>query len=410
MSTQKHLPQLKPQLKEVWKVVGSRSKDHLGRLSLFGGIFLTIVGYLFVFLMPALQPSSVDIRSKATEDNQKAILNLVAPETITLGDNVNLDFLLTTTPETYIDGIQMAIAIPKDYFGEPTLTINPSQNIKLLHNETEETSQSFIIKLIITNKNFNQPMTATTTSPLFTITALATKNGIAQITHDQELSMATLFHVQPSRDILEVNLTEIVIGDDNSSDNQDPEATPTPIPTTNPNHPSLDISFKLQGVNKANVVVNAQATFKETPSSESPTSIQVAFKSNDQGIFHPIQPISLINLTTDSDTKYQVAVKTTVSLNKILGEMEFAEGKNTQPTTWSTKELMVGDFFQTGDGYNKIDISDIGLVFSQYNQLSTPATGEVKKFDVNYDGVFDLSDISIVLANYTQLEITGDEL
>ncbi|MBU0978279.1 hypothetical protein KKF92_00420 [Patescibacteria group bacterium] len=419
--------------KALWQVVKSRTSPHLNQLLLTGGLISTVVGLVMIFMLARTDPGTQDIRSQATEANLKAILTLQTPDLIQVGDTAPLVLLLQTTPGTQIDGVQLAILIPKAYFETPTIEPSPTIGLNLAYQTITTDTNNYLIKVIIIGQNVNQPVVITEVTPLLLIRAVAKQSGQTELTLDNNLSMATLFHTQPTQNVLVANLGSITI-DDGTTPTLLPEPTPTiaptqavtprptpaptltptptltpsPIPTTDPLLPSLKFSFKLQGVNRVDVITNAWVTISNQADPASAMPIQTAFVSNSAGVFWPIQPIAINHLILDDQTQYQIAVKTTTSLRKNLGLIHLTSTPNQTPSSWQNQKLMVGDFVQTGDNNNKIDISDIGWIFSRYNQLTAKAVGELTKLDVNYDGEFDISDIAIVLSNYTQLEINGD--
>lgn len=175
--------------------------------------------------------------------------------------------------------------------------------------------------------------------------------------------------------------------------------------------PNLNINFKVQGVNKAGVTLDAMVNLKNLsqPLADS-ANFYGSFRSDDNGVFKPTRAISLKNLNLDPSVDYQISVKTQTSLAKNLGVMKLTTGRNVAPSAWNSSTLLVGDFVHAGDSFNVINIRDVGWLLANYHVLSSEATNELAQFDINYDGYLRFDDLAVVLANYTKLAIEGDEL
>jgi len=385
---------------ELGQVITSRLAPNLSHLFLAGGLIFIVAGLTIIFMLTRLDTTSQDLRSQASQVEHQARLTMQIPASITAGDTLPITLFLQTTPNTQIDGTQLAISVPKQFFMTPTVELVEETNLNLAYSTITDNSDAYLVKVIIISQSANQPVMAPQSIPILKISAKTIKSGQTRLSIDNDLSMATLFHSQPVQNILMADLdTNIVIGD---------AVSPSPTPTADPQLPSLMISFKLQGASRADIATPAQITLTNQADSQQNHQVQTSFVSNSAGVFWPTKPIPVDQLNLDGQTQYQVAVKTNASLRKNLGSVKLTATPNQVPSGWQNQELIVGDFVQNGDNFNKIDISDIGLMFSRYNQLSVEALGELLLFDVNYDGYFDISDIAIVLSNYTQLEIDGD--
>ena len=71
--------------------------------------------------------------------------------------------------------------------------------------------------------------------------------------------------------------------------------------------------------------------------------------------------------------------------------------------------MRAGDFDLPGtDGFNILNISDIGKMLSVYDALEVPVTAANRIYDINCDDIISIMDISVVLSNYTALTVTDD--
>lgn len=194
-----------------------------------------------------------------------------------------------------------------------------------------------------------------------------------------------------------------------------PTAPPTAPPTTPPGpvaSGSAQVSFKLQGLKKADINIPTEFILKFKMPGE--TAYQTAnfsqtIKSGAEGrlISAPIA-LNNVNLVAigGSLDGVEIYAKTAYSLNKKLGTVKLLANQTVELST--TIELMVGDFNQQGSEKNLFNILDISQMQGAYLALTNALTDTNRQFDVNYDGTYDILDLSLVIGNFQKLELPGD--
>ncbi len=216
-----------------------------------------------------------------------------------------------------------------------------------------------------------------------------------------------------SRDIVAF---EVVDAGDCPAPPTAPPTTPPTAPPTTPPGPvatgSAQVSFKLQGLEKADVNIATEFIFKYKMPGE--TAYQTALfpqtiKSGAGGrlISAPIT-LNNVNLAAigGSLEGVEIYAKTAYSLNKKLGTVKLLANQTVELST--TIELTVGDFNQQESEKNIFNILDISLMQGSYLALSNDLTDANRQFDVNYDGTYDILDLSLIIGNFQKLELPGD--
>lgn len=196
-----------------------------------------------------------------------------------------------------------------------------------------------------------------------------------------------------------------------------PAATATPVATAEPTatpaqteHPSLDLTFRLQGLEKAGVtiptVISVAYTDGTTPTVH---SYQADFQSKADGTLGTSAPLKFgdINLpTSGSISDVVIYAKTTTSLEKRLGTVTLSTDATNH--LYSTVELPVGDFERSDGEVNVIKLNDIAKALTEFKTLDNPVTDDNYEYDVDYNDTYNLQDLSIVLLNFNKLEYPGD--
>jgi len=161
---------------------------------------------------------------------------------------------------------------------------------------------------------------------------------------------------------------------------------------------TLELSFRLQSL-APNLGLNKQASV-DMMMANGDTYNYLVNLSEANGIYSPIQPIVVNDIAPNTP---RLSVKVPNYLRKSYNVISLNYGEN---TIAEIPTLTVGDF----NGDNVIDITDIGLILSSYDQLSVSVNSENQDYDVNGDGNINITDVAIVLSNYTELVVYGDEI
>lgn len=396
----------------LMSTIQSRVLTQIPRLAIVGGVFSVLFGLLVLGLLTKTSSPNQDIRSRAIDSaaQPKASLGLKPKGEFVTGQLGQLEMSLNLeNQQLTIDGLQLAFQLPKEYFQQPQLVISPDWPTKIGFIDIKENQDEYLIKLILIHKNPGQPLKAIANStPIINLYFTARKAGTANIKFLPQ-SLATLYQSQPTQNILNISPTNHFVIKPASS---------------NENKAVITFPFTLQGLTKSNVTLATKVWFEPIAddiekggNNPSRYELESNFISDEQGWLKPQAPIDITTLLTKNPyrQRYQVLVKTPVSLRKKIGQFDLEPGnwqitivKNAYSRTWSNKPVLVGDFVQTGDNYNVLNISDVVAIKDQYTNLAVPITPANAKFDVNYDGKIDILDPGLVLSNWIALFNQGD--
>ena len=444
-------------------LVTKRVSGGISRLSLIGGGFVLVVAMVAIALSLANTQKTQDPRSRALSAAEQVTVSTTAtPTTTTVGQSVSFQVLLNAQAPTVVDGVQLAIRVPKQYFSKPTnLALSLSSGLVYAPNypKIDEESSDYVIRMIVLNSSATSSSTGISiyqNFPLLTIQATTTNPGQAGISIDAQ-SIITKFASGDQLNI--INIGNMAVATINSV--TVPSVTPTPTATPTPTTPaliasptptatptvtstptitpsltpiptatsgpipdySIDFPYKLQGLSRAGIMVTTNVSF--VPLNQDGTlntaaqtiEKEAVFASNSQAWLRPTTPIDLaelIQLNPDI-VNYQVKVKTPVSLCKIVGQFALSPATTNiviDPTAdngpWVSELVKIGDFVQEGAAFNQLNLLDIAAILAIFQDLNIPITDSIRKFDVNYDNQFDIRDIGLVLVNWTDLSIMGD--
>lgn len=166
---------------------------------------------------------------------------------------------------------------------------------------------------------------------------------------------------------------------------------------------TFSFGFKMQGINQRSILKSMEVTLKGRSTKIYPN---LSFRSNINGVFNPINPIPLTNLSIpDGGVTVDVLVKDNSHLRKKLGSITLMPNDNIAPSSWNSVVVKAGDF----NNDNQLDIDDVGAIIGVYTVLSVPANEGNQQFDINANSFIEIDDISGVLLNYTALTVLGDE-
>ncbi len=444
-------------------LVTKRVSGGISRLSLIGGGFVLVVAMVAIALSLANTQKTQDPRSRALSAAEQVTVSTTAtPTTTTVGQSVSFQVLLNAQALIVVDGVQLAIRVPKQYFSKPTnLALSLSSGLVYAPNypKIDEESSDYVIRMIVLNSSATSSSTGISiyqNFPLLTIQATTTNPGQAGISIDSQ-SIITKFASGDQLNI--INIGNMAVATINSV--TVPSVTPTPTATPTPTTPaliasptptatptvtstptitpsltpiptatsgpipdySIDFPYKLQGLSRAGIMVTTKVFFiplnqDGTPNTTAQTiEKEVVFASNTQAWLRPTTPIDLaqlIELNPDI-VNYQIKVKTPVSLRKIVGQFALSPATTNiviDPTAdngpWVSELVKIGDFVQEGAAFNQLNVLDIAAILAIFQDLNIPITDSIRKFDVNYDNQFNILDIALVLVNWTDLSIMGD--
>jgi len=175
------------------------------------------------------------------------------------------------------------------------------------------------------------------------------------------------------------------------------------LETNNP--ASLSFGFKMQGVTG---VCTDRDTTLSLVSPSGKYDYELVVTSDSLGVFKSVDgSVLLVGLPVSGS--YDVLVKSPGYLRKKLGTLDLVAGVNSAPSSWNDIFMRAGDFDSPGtDGFNILNISDIGKMLSVYDALEVPVTAANRIYDINCDDIISIMDISVVLSNYTALTVTDD--
>ncbi|MFH1841129.1 MAG: fibronectin type III domain-containing protein [Candidatus Shapirobacteria bacterium] len=167
---------------------------------------------------------------------------------------------------------------------------------------------------------------------------------------------------------------------------------------------TFSFGFTLQGITQVNLIKNFDVTLKSA--GQTKTYPSVAFKTDIQGIFKPVNPFSLADFTIASGgTAADIFVKDPSHLAKKLGNFTFTLTDLAAPDTWNSLIVVAGDF----NNDNTLNIGDISSLIGHYTALNVPVTAANALYDVDANGTINITDVSLVIGNYTALNVPGDQ-
>lgn len=396
----------------LWRTVKQRVFLSAPRLLIIGSIFSLLVGSLVLVVSTGSSNSNQDTRSQASNINQKATLSVETVGQLTAGQLAEFAIKLNLNDQTTLDGLQLEIVLPKAYFQQPQLVLSSDWPAKIAFFKTEENEENYVIKAIVIHNQPGQVFSTNSSSPLLRLFATAIQAGQAQIKFNPK-TLATTQQTDSNQNVLSFPAAQTVTIQAAASGEQ---------------QALISFPFKLQGLAKAGEEITVSLWFQPTDELRSYTidslaakslETQATFSSDADGWLTPKNPIDITSLLQKNPSleRYQILVKTPVSLRQKVGQFDLAPGKrwnivavkNAYSNDWSSQPVLVGDFAQTGAAnYNVLNILDITAIKNQYTDLEVPITANNKKFDLNYNNKIDILDPGLVLSNWTDLFVVGD--
>ena len=222
-------------------LVTKRVSGGISRLSLIGGGFVLVVAMVAIALSLANTQKTQDPRSRALSAAEQVTVSTTAtPTTTTVGQSVSFQVLLNAQALIVVDGVQLAIRVPKQYFSKPTnLALSLSSGLVYAPNypKIDEESSDYVIRMIVLNSSATSSSTGISiyqNFPLLTIQATTTNPGQAGISIDAQ-SIITKFASGDQLNI--INIGNMAVATINSV--TVPSVTPTPTATPTPTTPAL---------------------------------------------------------------------------------------------------------------------------------------------------------------------------
>ena len=164
------------------------------------------------------------------------------------------------------------------------------------------------------------------------------------------------------------------------------------IVSANTEGASLNYSFKLEGISQNGVAKTSSIDILSN--SEPILSDTKTLTSQTNGVFQN-------TLEALAENTYSVRIKADGYLSKLFEGVNLSGPDNSKD--WTNQALQAGDF----NDDNTLNITDVGLILSQYIALSVPVNSSNSIYDINGDETINIIDIAIVLSNYTALEVYG---
>jgi len=393
-----------------------------------------MVGVLGLVVFQQSVAPTQDTRSQAINPSGQVTVRWVAnSSSLAPGQQIVFTGYINTR-QLQTDGVQLVMLLPKVSVTNPSTLLLPNSGLQVGLNQVNDQGDRYELRLIALPATIGQPFSTTTEIPFATIRATANQTGSFQLSADQTRCFVTRFGSNPVIDELApVSAVGFTVSGGGSQPTATPTpisatatptpitptATPTPTPSISGNVNTLSLAFRLQGLTRPNqelegiVYLQNNSSILDGEQSDSLSieyELPAKFKSGQNGIITPIENIRLSDIPiAPGGTRYDIFVKTPVSLRKKLGTLVLKPGTNAAPTEWAQIQLKTGDFWQSPRAeWNVLNLRDLSQILNVYTQLQIATTATNKQFDVNFDGFIDIMDVAIVLSNYTQLEVRGD--
>lgn len=384
------------------------------QLMKLGGVLLFLISSITLLIIVLANQQRRDDRSMASESlvYQSVNVGITPQSALIVGQDAV--FNVEMKPQSGFfsaDGIQLTIQFPKTYFSSPQAVITQTDKLRFAPNypqiTTDKTGQYYVVKIISLNKNDGYPVEINSEMVMLQLTATPRQAGqttiniiqdtiITQYQAGDQLNHATISQATPFN----------ILADQSGIQSS-----------------SLTFPFKLQGLSKANVEVPVTVWILpinnnlDVLSDQKSIQKQVSFKSDAQGWLKPVSPIDITELvkTNPLPQEYRVLIKTPTSLRKTLGSFELVTSNQTVviqhggSSAWSSSPVAIGDFVQSGSGYNVINLFDINAMLQSWTDLTVTITENNRQFDVNFDNILNVIDVGLVINNWTELDgVFGD--
>ncbi|MCA9372887.1 hypothetical protein KC921_02210 [Candidatus Woesebacteria bacterium] len=224
--------------KHVWRdvlsVAFSRVAGQSSALFIIGGIFVLVVGAIGLFVSLNSAGTSQDLRQQAASGNGIVEVSLNVSDASFAANQISNIPVYLDTKNAQIDGVQLVLQFPPS-FANPVAQVRSGLPVQIAYQETEQTSNATLLKLILINQQISQPILTSGSEKILDISFTPSITGNYQVSADNERSIVTQHASDPPQDILKpitpvsVNITRVGPSPP-ITPTVPPGSTPTPTP------------------------------------------------------------------------------------------------------------------------------------------------------------------------------------
>lgn len=224
--------------KHVWRdvlsVAFSRVAGQSSALFIIGGIFVLVVGAIGLFVSLNSTSTSQDLRQQAASGTGIVEVSLNATNTSFAANQSATLPVYLNTKNAQIDGVQLVLQFPPS-FANPVAQVRSGLPVQIAYQETEQTSNATLLKLILINQQISQPIITSVSEKILDVSFTPNLAGSYQISADNQRSIVTQHASDPPKDILKpissISVSVTGIGPSPPiTPTVPPGSTPTPTP------------------------------------------------------------------------------------------------------------------------------------------------------------------------------------